>query len=48
MFFHFFNTSTKFQSYISKILAKKLDVSTIVYLDTIFIYTDKTNHVIFI
>ena len=29
-----------FQGYINKILAKKLDVFVIVYLDDIFIYTE--------
>ena len=39
MLFSLFNTPTSFQGYINKILAKKLDVSVIVYLDDILIYT---------
>ena len=34
-----FNAPTSFQSYITKILAKKLDIFIIVYLDNIIIYT---------
>ena len=34
------NTLASFQGYINKILAKKLDVFVIVYLDDIFIYTE--------
>ena len=37
--FSFFNALASFQSYVNKILAKKLDVFVIVYLDTILIYT---------
>ena len=37
--FGLFNTPASFQGYINKILAKKLDVFVIVYLDDIFIYT---------
>lgn len=33
------NSITSFQRYINKILAKKLDVFIIVYLDDILIYT---------
>ena len=33
------NAPASFQGYINKILAKKLDVFVIVYLDNIFIYT---------
>ena len=33
------NAPASFQSYIKKILAKKLDIFVIVYLDDIFIYT---------
>ena len=33
------NPPTHLQSYINKILAKKLDIFIIVYLDDIFIYT---------
>ncbi len=34
------NASATFQGYINKILAEKLDVFVIVYLDDIFIYTE--------
>ena len=34
------NTPPSFQSFISKILAKKLDIFVIVYLDDIFIYIE--------
>ena len=34
------NAPTTFQDYINKILAKKLDVFIIVYLNDIFIYTE--------
>ena len=34
------NASASFQSYINKILAKKLDIFVIVYLDDILIYTE--------
>ncbi len=34
------NTSTPFQGYINKILAEKLDVFVILYLDDIFIYIE--------
>ena len=33
------NALASFQSYINKILAKKLDIFVIVHLDNIFIYT---------
>lgn len=39
------NPPASFQGYINKILAKKLDVFVIVYLDDILIYTNKTDHV---
>ena len=39
MFFRFFNIPASFQSYINKILAKKLNIFVIVYLDNIFFYT---------
>ena len=39
MFFGLIKTSATFQNYINKILAKKLDVFIIVYLNYIFIYT---------
>ena len=34
------NASASFQGYINKILAKKLDIFVIVYLDDILIYTE--------
>lgn len=37
--FGLFNALASFQYYINKILAKKLDVFIIVYLDKILIYT---------
>lgn len=37
--FELFNISANFQGYIIKILAKKLDIFVIVYLDNIMIYT---------
>ena len=40
MFFGLSNTLASFQGYINKILAKKLDIFVIVYLDNIFIYTE--------
>ena len=39
MLFGHFNAPANFQGYINKILAKKLDVFVIVYLDDILIYT---------
>lgn len=36
---------TSFQEYINKILAKKLDVFVIVYLNNILIYTNKADKV---
>ena len=39
MFFGLFNAPTSFQRYITKILAEKLDVFVIVYLNDILIYT---------
>ena len=38
MLFGLFNALTIFQRYINKILAKKLDIFVIVYLDNILIY----------
>ncbi len=38
--FRLTNALATFQDYINKILAKKLDVFVIVYLDDIFIYTE--------
>lgn len=40
MFFDLTNAPTTFQNYINKILAEKLDVFVIIYLDDIFIYTE--------
>ena len=40
MSFGLYNAPASFQGYINKILAKKLDVFVIVYLDDILIYTD--------
>ena len=39
MLFRLSNAPASFQSYINKILAKKLNIFVIVYLDDIFIYT---------
>ena len=39
MFFGLSNAPASFQVYITKILAKKLDVFVIIYLDDILIYT---------
>ena len=36
--FKLFNISKSFQTYINKILAQKLDIFVIIYLDNIFIY----------
>ena len=40
MSFGLFNTPAIFQGYVNKILAKKLDIFVIVYLDDILIYTE--------
>ena len=40
MLFGLSNTPTTFQGYVNKILAEKLDVFVIVYLDDILIYTE--------
>ena len=40
MFFGLSNTLVSFQGYINKILAKKLNIFVIVYLDNIFIYIE--------
>ena len=47
MLFGLINTLAIFQSYINKILTKKLDIFVIMYLDNIFIYTKdkKEDHV---
>lgn len=41
------NISIRFQKYINKILIKRLDITIIIYLDNIFIYTEKKgkNHI---
>ena len=39
MLFGLFNALATFQRYINKILAEKLDVFVIIYLDNILIYT---------
>ena len=39
MSFRLSNTIASFQGYINKILAKKLNIFVIIYLDNIFIYT---------
>lgn len=39
MLFGLSNTPASFQEYINKILAEKLNIFVIVYLDNIFIYT---------
>ncbi len=38
--FGFSNTPARFQGYINKILAEKLDIFIVVYLDNILIYTE--------
>ena len=40
MFFGFFNALTTFQRYINKILAEKLNIFVIVYLNNILIYIE--------
>ena len=40
MLFSLLNTLATFQGYVNKILAEKLDVFVIVYLDNILIYTE--------
>ena len=42
MFFGLFNASASFQGYVNKILAEKLDVFVIMYLDDILIYSENT------
>ena len=39
MFFGLLNALVNLQRYINKILAKKLDIFVIIYLDDIFLYT---------
>ena len=40
MLFGLSNVPASFQGYINKILAKKLNIFVIIYLDNIFIYTE--------
>ena len=40
MLFGLFNAPATFQRYVNKILAEKLDISVIVYLNDILIYTE--------
>lgn len=46
--FSLFNTLTSFQGYIIKILAEKLDVFVIDYLEDILIWIDEVDHVNYI
>ena len=50
MFFSQKNIPASFQGYINKILAKKLDIFVIIYLNDIFIYTnnDGNGHIIIV
>ena len=43
MFFGLINVPAMFQNYINKILAKKLNVFVMVYLDNLLIYTKSKN-----
>lgn len=45
MFFDVFNTICSFQNYIKIILANKLNVNIIIYLDNILIYIDKADYI---
>ena len=40
MLFSFSNTPATLQEYVNKILAEKLDIFVIIYLDDILIYTE--------
>ena len=40
MFFDLSNALATFQGYVNKILAEKLDIFVIIYLDIILIYTE--------
>lgn len=42
MFFDSFNTSASFQDYINKIIAKKLDIIIVIYLNKILVNTGNT------
>ena len=44
MLFGLFNTSATFQGYVNKILAEKLDIIVVIYLDNIMIYTKNPRH----
>ena len=39
------NTSASLQGYINKILAKKLNIFVVIYLDNIFIYTKDSSQI---
>ena len=43
MFFGLFNTLAIFQEYVNKILAEKLDIFVIIYLDNILIYIENAS-----
>ena len=43
MLFGLFNALASFQDYINKIVAKKLDIFIIIYLNNIFIYIQDPN-----
>lgn len=45
MLFSLSNARTSFYGYINKVLAEKLNIFMIVYLDDILIYIDKADHV---
>ena len=44
MFFGLSNAAASFEGYINKILAKKLDVFVIIYLNNILIYSKHESH----
>lgn len=44
MSFNLFNAPANFQSYINKILAKKLNIFVNMYLKNILIYTKNSSH----
>lgn len=44
IFFSLINTPATFQNYINRILAEKLNIFVIVYLDDIFIYKESKNN----
>lgn len=45
MLFGLFNVTISFPIYFHNILAKKLNVFLIIYLDNMFVYTNKADHV---